>query len=204
MEFEQMTAPVSDTTESDKALAIAELTGTTESIPEIKQETPEPIAKAKEEPKEETPKAEPKTKTEDEIRKEVEREMKHKYLSQVSIKSREADEAKAKLAELEQERDEKKYLYDNGEATAEDYIESMVEAKLQKQEISKQERKINELNDYEKQDFISKNADAKTYLSKLDEIKNDNPNLSWHAVNTLYLALNNPESLVKNTTRLDL
>lgn len=190
---------------TDKELAIAELTGITESTTEVKQEPTKPVIKEveKEESKE-LPKEEPKVKTEEEIRKEVERELKHKYLSQVSIKAKEVQTLKDELAQKELDRNTKKQQWTDWEIEAEDYIESITDAKIQKQEINKQEKQILELDNYEKQEFIKNNSDAKSYLEELDKIKSDNPNLSWNATNTLYLALNNPQALIPKTTNLDL
>ena len=79
-----------------------------------------------------------------------------------------------------------------------------MENKLHKTELSKRESEIRELDSYEKQEFLKGNLNAVGYLSDLEKIKTDNPNLSWSAVNTLYLAYNNPSELVKNPTNLDL
>lgn len=197
MEFNEMLKP-SNADEADRAAALAELTGTSESpAPQDKVEPVEAPAELKTEEPAKVDEAEA-------IRKKAESDAKAKYLSQVSIKAKALEAERARAEQLERELAEIRSKYDEGEETAETYIDKIVDTKLHKTDLSKRESEIRELDGYEKQEFLKGNLNAVWYLSELEKIKTDNPNLSWSAANNLYLAYNNPAELVKNPTNYDL
>lgn len=120
-------------------------------------------------------------KSEAQIRKEVERELKKKYLSQVNKKDKELQATKEQLDSL------KAAWYDDDSIEA---VRKIVKAELMQESMTK-------LEITEKNNFIKKFNPDKTELKQVEEIKADFPSMSWEAARKFYYANEKPEALIK-------
>lgn len=113
---------------------------------------------------------------EDAIRKQIEKEMKKKYISQVSIKDKEAKRLQEELNILKQ------WFSDDGWL---DVVDKLIEAKIAQKEIK-------QLEEIEKKSFLNEYKEANAFLNEIEEIKADFPNMSWERAYQNW-KLDNPE-----------
>lgn len=118
---------------------------------------------------------------EDILKRQIEKDLKKKYLSQVSIKAKEADRYK-------QELDLMKQSFDPESLTT---VEKVVEAKMYEKELAR-------LAEVEYKNFLKANPDAKNVMEWVKEIKDDFPSMSWERAYKNYL-IDNDLPIVTNT-----
>ncbi|MCI0500340.1 MAG: hypothetical protein L0Y61_01160, partial [Epsilonproteobacteria bacterium] len=153
--------------DADYQAAQEEILSNLDNDTEIKTETEETVVQQEqevdnfEEETEELPTQTP-TINEEELRKQIEKDLKKKYLSQVSMKAKEADRYRQELEVI-------KNNFDEDSLTT---VEKVVEAKLYEQELNRLEK-------VEFNNFLKLNPEAKQNLADIQEIKNDFPNMSW-------------------------
>lgn len=153
--------------------------------PETDVETPETVA-SKEvettEAQEETKESSDETATSDEqedLQKQIdeklnerERELKKKYLSQVSKKDKELKDLQAKLEEIKSTKPQEEF----------EAIEKIVENKLLEKEKARIEEK-------EKNSLFKNNPNLETHRTEIEAIKADYPTMSWDAARRFYFSL---------------
>lgn len=116
-----------------------------------------------------------------EVTKEVERELKKKYYSKLNKEQKKLAEAQAEIDSLKSQ-----WLSDEQLDT----IKKVVKAETQNIQVSKIEKT-------EKANFIKNNNPSADELKKIEEIKNDFPQMSWDYAQKLYYAEHKPEALIK-------